>query len=106
HQVLHFLDEPGRALSEAAGALAAGGRLLIVDFAPHELEYLRQSHAHRRLGFSHAQMKQWVAAAGLRLEAAEDLLPDDASGGLTVTVWSALDKRAAGSGRNKAEVRQ
>lgn len=100
HQVLHFLDEPGRALAGAAEALAAGGRLLIIDFAPHELEALRQSHAHRRLGFSHAQMKQWIAAAGLRLEAADDLAPDDANG-LTVTVWSALDKRgAAARGRN------
>jgi ArsR family transcriptional regulator len=101
HQVLHYLDEPGHALTEAAGALAAGGRLLIVDFAPHELEYLRQSHQHRRLGFSHAQMKRWVAAAGLRLEAVEDLAPQDESGGLTVTVWTALDRRAAGSARNK-----
>lgn len=103
HQVLHFLDEPGRALAEAAGALASSGKLLVIDFAPHELEYLRQSHAHRRLGFSHAQMRQWVAAAGLRLEAAEDLAPKEGSGGLTVTIWSGLDRRAAGSGRSRAE---
>ena len=75
HQVLHFLDDPSRAIAEAAAALSAGGRLLIVDFAPHELEHLRESQAHRRLGFSHAQMKQWIAAAGLKLEAAEDWRP-------------------------------
>ena len=51
HQVLHFLDDPGRAVREAARLLAAGGRLLIVDFAPHSLEFLRTEHAHRRLGF-------------------------------------------------------
>ena len=28
------------------------GRLLIVDFAPHDLEFLRQEHAHLRLGFA------------------------------------------------------
>ena len=105
HQVLHFLDEPGRAIAEAAAALSAGGRLLIVDFAPHELEYLRESQAHRRLGFSHAQMKQWIAAAGLRLEAAEDLAPGAGSGGLTVTIWTALDRRAADVGRGKTEAR-
>lgn len=104
HQVLHFLDEPGRALSEAAGTLARGGRLLVIDFAPHELEYLRDSHAHRRLGFSREQMKQWIAAAGLRLDAAEDLAPTKGSGGLTVTVWSALDRRAAARGRSAEAV--
>ncbi len=104
HQVLHFLDEPDRALAEAAGTLARGGRLLIIDFAPHELEYLRESHAHRRLGFGQNQMKQWIAAAGLRLDAAEDLAPAKGSGGLTVTVWSALDRRTAGSGRKEAQL--
>jgi ubiquinone/menaquinone biosynthesis C-methylase UbiE/DNA-binding transcriptional ArsR family regulator len=94
HQVLHFLDEPGRAVVEAAGALCAGGRMLIVDFAPHELEHLRQSQAHRRLGFAHAQMQQWVEAAGLDLEAVEDLAPSG-PGGLTVTIWTAVDRRLA-----------
>jgi ArsR family transcriptional regulator len=105
HQVLHFLDEPGRAVAEAAAALSAGGRLLIVDFAPHQLEHLRDSHAHRRLGFSRAQMKQWIAGAGLRLENAMDLVPEKGSAGLTVTIWSALDRRAAGAGRGAAEAR-
>jgi len=104
HQVLHFLEEPERAITEAAAALAAGGRLLIVDFAPHELEALRESQAHRRLGFSHAQMKKWIGAAGLRLEAVEDLVPEAESGGLTVTIWTALDRRAVHAGRGKAEV--
>lgn len=103
HQVLHFLDDPGRALAEAAGALAAGGRLLIIDFAPHDLEYLRQNHAHRRLGFSREQMKAWVSAAGLRLASVDDLAPRDGAAGLTVTIWSARGRRSAGSGRKKAE---
>jgi ubiquinone/menaquinone biosynthesis C-methylase UbiE len=107
HQVLHFLDEPGRAIAEAAAALSAGGRLLIVDFAPHELEVLRESQAHRRLGFSHAQMKKWVGAAGLRLEAVGDLVPEAESGVLTVTIWTALDRRVAQAhtDRSKAEAR-
>jgi ArsR family transcriptional regulator len=99
HQVLHFLDDPGRAISEAATALSAGGRLLIVDFAPHELEHLRETQAHRRLGFSHAQMKQWIVAAGLKLEAAEDMASSAQSGGLTVTIWTALDRRVSDAGR-------
>ncbi len=52
HQVLHFLDDGGRAIREAARVLTRGGRLLVVDFAPHDLEFLREEHAHRRLGFA------------------------------------------------------
>jgi ArsR family transcriptional regulator len=105
HQVLHFLEEPGRAIVEAAAALSAGGRLIVVDFAPHQLEHLRESEAHRRLGFSRQQMKQWITAAGLRLEAAEDLVPEAGSEGLTVTIWTAFDRRAASAGRGRTEAR-
>ena len=45
--------------------LAPGGRLLIVDFAPHDLEFLREEFAHERLGFPDAQVRQWLADAGL-----------------------------------------
>ena len=105
HQVLHFLEDPGLAIAEAAGALAPGGRLLIIDFAPHDLEHLRETQAHRRLGFAGAQMQQWVAAAGLVLEAAEDLVPPAGSGGLTVTIWTARDRRKAGA-LEKSEARR
>lgn len=105
HQVLHFLDDPGPAIAEAAGALAPGGRLLIVDFAPHELEHLRHTQAHRRLGFSHAQMQQWISAAGLEHEAADDLAPAAGSSGLTVTIWMGLDRRAASARRETAEAK-
>lgn len=61
HQVLHYLDDPGGAIREAARALAPGGRLLIVDFAPHGLEVpAREDHAHRRLGFSHGEIARLV----------------------------------------------
>ena len=67
HQVLHFLSDPQRAVREAARVLAPGGRLLIVDFAPHELEFLRVQFAHERLGFSTQQVAQWLADCGLEL---------------------------------------
>src|SRR6202008_450619 len=60
HQVLHFLDDGPRAIAEATRVLRPGGRLLVVDFAPHGLEFLREEHAHRRLGFTPGQGTQWL----------------------------------------------
>jgi ubiquinone/menaquinone biosynthesis C-methylase UbiE/DNA-binding transcriptional ArsR family regulator len=91
HQVLHFLAEPALAVREAARILAPGGRLVIIDFAPHEMEFLRDAFAHERLGFSTVQVEQWMTEYGLEPEPARVLAPDPTSDGdkLTVTVWTA-----------------
>lgn len=92
HQVLHYLDDPARALKEAARTLTPGGRLLVVDFAPHAHEFLRTEHAHRRLGFGHEQMRGWLEAAGLEMALVRDL-PSDRPDGLTVSLFLAVDRR-------------
>ena len=88
HQVLHYLSDPASAVIEAGRLVAPGGRLLIIDFAPHALEFLREAHQHRRLGFSDDEMGRWMAEAGLL---APDLttLPSASSEGLTVKIWVA-----------------
>jgi ubiquinone/menaquinone biosynthesis C-methylase UbiE len=94
HQVLHYLDDPARALREAARVLAPGGRLIVVDFAPHQEEALRDKHAHRRLGFSESEITGLLAQAGLETILHRELAPDAREGGkLTVSLWLARDPR-------------
>ena len=83
HQVLHYLPAPEAAITELARILAPGGRVLIVDFASHDLEELRDRDAHARLGFSDEQISGWFAAAGLDYTAVESL----AGHTLTVKIW-------------------
>ncbi|MDR1828160.1 MAG: metalloregulator ArsR/SmtB family transcription factor [Methylobacteriaceae bacterium] len=94
HQVLHYLDDPARAVSEAARLISAGGMLLVVDFAPHSLEFLRDDQKHRHLGFSHDDVIRWMSDAGLECVAIRDLPPPvERPDGLTVTLWLGKDRR-------------
>ena len=84
HQVLHFADQPQKAIVEASKALSANGKLVIVDFAPHDREFLRDEHAHRRLGFSDNEMNGWADSAGLVANQTKYL----DGGELTIALWS------------------
>ncbi|HEY9234700.1 MULTISPECIES: ArsR/SmtB family transcription factor [Phenylobacterium] len=99
HQVLHYLADPAAAVREAARLVAEGGRLLIVDFAPHALEFLREQHQHRRLGFSETEMARWLGEAGLS-DIRVTALPPARQEGLTVKIWVA--ERARMPQRNVA----
>jgi ArsR family transcriptional regulator len=83
HQVLHFAADPAAALGEAARVLAPGGRLLVIDFAPHAREDLRTAQGHVRLGFADEMVCGWMAAAGLKADVAGRLAGPE----LTVTLW-------------------
>jgi SAM-dependent methyltransferase len=92
HQVLHFLDDPAQAIAEAARILAPGGSVLIADFGPHDMENLREQHAHRRLGFSSEEIQSMLAQSGLHYFAGETLTSHNHD--LPVALWRA-DKLAA-----------
>ncbi|MGD9670690.1 MAG: ArsR/SmtB family transcription factor [Hyphomicrobiaceae bacterium] len=105
HQVLHFLSDPARAIAEAARVLAPGGKLLIVDFAPHALEELRERFAHERLGFATQQIEDWMRAAGLTPGRMRTLSPPAAevADRLTVSIWIAEKSSAAGKASGDAQ---
>ena len=89
HQVLHFLDNPKAALMEAIRVLQPGGRLILADFAPHHLEFLRQEHAHVRLGFAAGEIAAWLQEGGLQSQTYRELEADRSNdNALTVALWA------------------
>jgi demethylmenaquinone methyltransferase/2-methoxy-6-polyprenyl-1,4-benzoquinol methylase/ArsR family transcriptional regulator len=107
HQVLHYLDDPSRAFEEMARVLKPGGAAIIVDFAPHELEVLRDKHAHRRLGIASEHLSEWAQKAGLRITRHETLPPParNGKGGLTVSLWQVEPQQQQAVQKSAAPVR-
>ena len=85
HQVLHYAENPARVISEAARVLRPGGVLVVADFSPHDLESLREEHAHLRLGFEDDEITDWFSSAGLLAGPVNKLAGDP----LTVALWTA-----------------
>ncbi len=90
HMVLHYSDDPLEVIREAARVLRPGGRLLIIDFAAHTLEKLRNEHSHHRLGFSDSEIHKCFRAANLKPQQAVEYLVGDP---LTVCFWQAHKSR-------------
>ena len=83
HMVLHYSDDPATVLTEAGRVLRPGGRMAVVDFDQHDLEFLRKEHAHRRLGFTDSEMRRWLQGAGLKCDTSVRLEGEE----LTVVLW-------------------
>ena len=89
HQVLHYTDRPENVLIEASRVLKTGGQLSIVDFLPHDLEFLRDNHAHRRLGFSDSVISDWGKICKLKVSGIEHLQPKHSTKtSLSVGLWN------------------
>jgi len=92
HQVLHYCDNPQKVIAESARLLAPGGQLLIVDFLPHDLEFLRERHAHQRLGFPDDTIRNWQRQSGLEnitLQTLKARTAEEDDQQLTVGLWCA-----------------
>jgi SAM-dependent methyltransferase len=86
HQVLHYADDPGAVICEAARVLRPGGRLLVIDLMPHDREDLRVERRHLRLGFADDAVLGWMDSSGLA-GAVASRLPPECPDELGVTIW-------------------
>jgi ArsR family transcriptional regulator len=96
--VLHYAQQPGSAIAEAARVLSPGGQLLVIDFAQHDRAELKEQDAHLRLGFADDAMRGWFAASGIELDRIERL----GGGELTVILWRGINSGIARRERRAA----
>jgi ArsR family transcriptional regulator len=82
--VLHHAEDPGLVLAEAARVLRPGGRLLLIDLAPHERKDLTDRLAHRWPGFPDEAIDALFGALSLAPGA-----PTTIAGPLPVRIWPA-----------------
>jgi ArsR family transcriptional regulator len=76
-QALHHVPNPQQALSAAAKLLRKGGRLIVLDLNQHHFDQARELYGDYWLGFSEADLREWLNAAGLQNVDVQLLSPED-----------------------------
>ncbi len=82
--VLHYAEAPALVVTEAARVLAPGGRLVVVDLAPHGERALLAQMGHTVAGFSDEAMRDMLGNAGLSASAPVSVGDE---GALRVRIW-------------------
>ncbi|MGE0551945.1 MAG: ArsR/SmtB family transcription factor [Gemmatimonadales bacterium] len=91
--VLHHLADPAAAVLEAGRVLTPGGRLVIVDMAPHEHSEYRELMGHQALGFDAETVEAWLAPAGIASRGYRIIGPDPEAKGPSLFVATGRKQR-------------
>jgi len=67
NMVLHHAANPQTVFSELSRVVKNGGKVVIADLLEHDLDWFRERMADQWMGFSRAEVKQWLSAAGFKL---------------------------------------